>query len=221
MRGFFVEEFMIKKGKLKYGWGIKDVDYLAHKYEKIEGKHRLIWICPYYRKWNSMIQRCFCPRSLEKLPTYKGCTICDEWKYLSNFIKWVDAQPNRDWQVCNLDKDFLFEGNKHYGPESVVFISGRLNTFIINRGNDRGSYMLGVAYTPDKSKRNPFQAKCSNPFTGKVEYLGYFPTELEAHLAWKAKKHDLARLYAKLQTDDRVIKRLYEMYALDTDWTDK
>lgn len=121
-------------------WGIVDVNYIIHRYATRGRKAKLSWVCPYYRDWMEILRRCFCPKLKKKSPTYRDCTVCDDWKYLSNFIKWVDSQPNRDWQNCALDKDFLILDNKHYGPETCVYISKSLNSFIITRGNDRGGF---------------------------------------------------------------------------------
>jgi hypothetical protein len=155
-------------------------------------------------------------------PTYKGCTVCNEWKYFSNFIKWVDSQPNRDWQNCAPDKDFLVVGNKHYSPDTVIYIPRSLNVFITDRSNNRGHLMLGVTDKSYNSSKSPFEAKCNNPFTegGYVgRYLGVFATELQAHKAWQAKKHEYACQLADLQQDPRVAKALRERYAPDKDWT--
>lgn len=213
-----------KKNKLVYGWGVNDVDYDVRKYEELpkvndKRKRKQIWTCPYYKKWKSMLERCFCPKYQEKYPTYKGCTICEEWKYLSNFIKWADSQPNRDWQNCEPDKDFLSFGNKHYSPETVVFIPKNVNLFIGNSGKARGDYMIGVCYLPEL-KKNLYRARCSDPFGGS-EHTGYYRTELEAHKAWQAKKHEYALQLSDLQQDERIASRLREMYAPDKDWTDK
>ena len=48
-----------KKDKLVFGWGINDVDYAVHRTEVVNGKHKIVWTCPYYRKWVSIIARCF------------------------------------------------------------------------------------------------------------------------------------------------------------------
>ena len=205
------------KNKLVYGWGVNDVDYEVTKHEVVNGKKKCVWMCPYYNKWIHILARCFCTKYQESYPTYKGCTISEEWKHLSGFIKWVDSQPNRDWINCESDKDFLSIGNKHYSPETVVFVSKKVNSFIIDCGKSRGDYMIGVCYKPSESKKNPYKANCSNPFVDKQEYLGRYPTELEAHLAWKARKHELACLLADLQTDERIASRLREMYAPDKD----
>lgn len=200
------------------GWGINDVNYVVQKKQYIGGKQKQIWICPYYKDWKTMIQRCYSVEYLKQRPTYKGCTISEEWRYLSNFIKWVDSQPNKDWQNCEPDKDLLLNNNKHYSPETVVYISRSLNLFITDRGNNRGDLMIGV--TPSKgSNKNPYRAKCGNPFTGKGEYLGLFPTELEAHKAWQTRKHKYACQLADLQDDPRVANILISRYPPDKDWT--
>lgn len=173
---------MRKKVKLVCGWGINDVDYKVTRTTIVDGKRKTLWTCPYYQDWRNMISRCFNSGYQKKYPTYIGCTITEDWKYLSNFIKWVENQPNKDWQNCSPDKDYLIEGNKHYTPETVVYIPKDLNNFITDCTKDRGDCMIGV--TAIGGKLNPYKARCSNPFTKKLEHLGTFATELEAHLAW-------------------------------------
>lgn len=198
------------KNKLVYGWGINDVEYAVTKYEVIDGKEKITWTCPYYEDWSKMIQRCFDEKRIARFPTYKNCTICEEWKHLSNFIKWVDSQPNRDWQNCVLDKDLLISGNKHYSPNTAVYVTPNLNGFILDSNKSRGELMIGV--TTADSKRNPYRSRCRNPFNRECEYLGLFESEVAAHLAWKNKKHEHACKLAELQEDNRVAKRLREMY---------
>lgn len=211
---------MRDKTKLIQGWGINDVMYEVCKVEKVDGKKKIVWTCPYYKDWKGILQRCISKNFHENNPTYTKCSVCEDWKYLSNFIKWVDEQPNRDWQDCQLDKDLLVEGNKHYSPETCIYIPRSLNSFITDAARCRGKHMIGVNVCAS-SKRNPFMAQCCNYFIGKQEYLGLYPTELEAHLAWKAKKHKFACMLADLQEDERVAKRLREMYSEDQDWTNK
>lgn len=216
---------MKKKGKLVYGWGINDVDYIINNKSYIKdcsGKRKQIrtWICPYYQDWVAMIQRCFSKGLKINYPTYNECTISGKWKYFSNFIKWVDSQPNRDWQNCTPDKDILFKGNKHYSPETVVYVTQKVNLFILDGGKKRGDLMIGVSPCRE-SKKNPYKAECSDPFTTGRGYIGIFPTELEAHLAWKAKKHEYACMLADLQDDPRVAEALRQRYSEDKDWTNK
>ena len=89
--------------RLVFGVGINDSDYEVYKYETINGKRKATWKCPYYERWVSMLRRCYSPRSLEKYPTYKGCTVCEEWLTFSTFKKWME---NQEWEDRHLDKDF-------------------------------------------------------------------------------------------------------------------
>lgn len=208
------------KNKLVCGWGVNDVDYPVTRKEVVNGKRKQVWICPYYLKWQNIINRGFDLKYQEKNPSYKGCTVTEEWKRISDFIKWVDSQPNKDWENCVPDKDFLSGGNKHYSPDTVVFVSEKVNLFITDSGKSRGDCMIGVSYYPKKNKKNPYQSSCSNPFArGGGRHIGYYPTELEAHKAWQAKKHEYACQLADLQDDERVAKALRERYAPDKDWT--
>jgi hypothetical protein len=147
--------------------------------------------------------------------------VTEDWKYLSSFIEWVDTQPNRDWHKCQVDKDFLSSGNKHYSPETVVFIPRILNTFITDRGRDRGKLMIGVTDKLYSTNENLYISRCGNPFTKKREHLGVFTSEINAHLAWKAKKHEHACRFADMQDDLRVANRLRTMYSPETDWTNR
>lgn len=197
------------------GFGIKDVDYLVERKAVVDGKRKTVWICPYYRAWRGVISRSVSQTWKKKSPTYEKCTIHPEWQYLSNFIKWVDSQPVKNWQDCELDKDLIVTGNKHYSPETCCFIEQRVNTFLTDCGKVRGDYPLGVNIR-DSGR---FSARCGNQITGTREWLGTFDTPLEAHKAWQTRKHELACELAKTQSDPRVAKALRERYAPDKDWS--
>lgn len=201
---------MYTKNNLVAGWGINDVDYPVTISKVINGKRKQTWICPYYKDWKEILKRCFCKSFKERSPTYQRCTVTDEWMYLSNFIKWVDNQPNKNWVNCHLDKDLLFAGNKHYSSETVVYIPRLINVFILDSKERRGELMIGAS--PSGRDNKPYQSSCSNPFTKKRESLGRFCTEIEAHLAWKAKKREHAVRLTELIQDERVIKRLKDIY---------
>lgn len=202
-----------KRNRLIYGVGFVDIDYEVTRSENVGGKHKIVWICPYYSKWSGMLERCYSGKWLNKHQSYLGCAVHPSWLYLSNFIKWVDSQPNRDWQMCNLDKDLLIEGNKLYSPNTCVFIDQRINKFLTDSAKNRGDCLIGVTY---HRRDNIYEVKCCNPFADNKEdgrYLGRYIDELEAHLAWKAKKHEYACRLADLQTDMRVAEALRNRYS--------
>ena len=205
-----------KTGRLVFGFGINDSDYITQKYEQYtnsSGKrtHRKVWTCPYYMKWVDMIRRVYSERELKRYPTYRGCSICEEWKYFSNFKRWVDEQPDRNWQEKHLDKDFLCESNKIYSQDTCIFISSLTNTFISDCGSARGEFALGVSI--DKGcTHNPFRARCQDPLKRYSRELGFFPTEQQAHEAWKNKKHEYALELAELEHDSRIKEALRTKY---------
>lgn len=206
--------------------GVNDVDYPVQIKETLpkdvgKQKQKLIWRCPYYKTWMNMLTRVYSDSYKSKNKSYNDCTVCEEWKYLSNFIKWVDCQPNRDWENCALDKDLLSHNMSHYSPENCCFISNTINGFLaILNVDNRGKLLLGVTYYR-YSKTKKYRAVCNNPFTGKSTWLGSYEDETEAHKAWQAKKHEYACILADKQTDPRVAKALRERYAPDKDWTNK
>ena len=202
----------MKPRKLVFGVGNNNADYVVQIKETIgyEGgkqKQKQVWICPCYRAWKNMLKRCYSAKEQERNPTYKGCSVSDDWLTFSNFKAWMEKQQ---WEGLHLDKDLLFEGNKLYSPDTCVFVSQMLNKFTTDRGATRGEWLIGVNW--DKGT-NKFKSQCSNPFTNKNEHLGLFTCEQEAHNAWLKRKLELAHELAAIQTDQRVAKALIERYS--------
>lgn len=202
----------MKPRKLVHGVGINDAGYVVRKFETIgyvDGKRtrKLVWECPYYRTWKSMLRRCYSAKNQERQPTYRGCSISTEWLVFSNFKSWMEKQ---DWEGKQLDKDLLFEGNKVYNSETCVFVTQMVNLFTTDRGAARGGQMIGVCWDKNAGK---FQSSCCNPFTKKRDYLGLFTCEQQAHNAWLKRKLELAHLLAAEQEDPRVAKALIERYS--------
>lgn len=162
------------------------------------------WVCPFYSTWKAMLERCYSSKYQERQPTYKGCTVCDEWLIFSNFKKWMECQ---DWEGKQLDKDLLTEGNKIYSPENCLFIERKLNNFIEEKKNGNATNLIGTRKTPE----GRFAARGIN-LVGKQTHLGNYSTELEAHKAWLAFKLEKAKHLAAEQSDPRVAKALIDRY---------
>lgn len=193
---------MVKRTKLVQGVGANDADYPVYECEN--GKQ--VWICPYYQTWKNMLKRAYSNEYKQKHSTYQGVTVCEEWYSFMRFRAWMGTQ---DWEGKQLDKDILFQGNKVYSPDTCVFVDGVVNTFLLDRAASRGEWPLGVYWNEQNQK---FMSLCSNPFSKKQKYIGYFTCPDQAHLAWKARKHELACQLADLQTDERVAEALRIRY---------
>lgn len=121
----------------------------------------------------------------------------------------------QDWAGRDLDKDLLVENNKKYSPSTCIFIDQKINKFVLEQVKRKGEFLVGCSWNKQQKK---FKANCSNPFTKKYEFLGYFYSEVEAHFSWKKRKHELACQLANSEyvTDPRVATVLrirYENYA--------
>lgn len=198
---------MRNKSKLVCGIGVNDADYPVYVCSVIAGKQKNLWTCPFYKVWASMLDRCYSTKSQASKPTYIGCSVAPEWHSFSTFRAWMLVQ---DWEGKQLDKDMLAPGNKLYGADTCVFVSGQLNKFMTDSGATRGDRPTGVTWRKGSGK---FQARCRNPLTKKVEHLGLFDCPNAAHEAWRSRKHELACIYAEMQTDPRISAALRTRYA--------
>lgn len=186
------------KYKPVYGMGVNDADYEVY----INGIP-----CRYYKRWADMLRRCYVAANDEK-PTYKDCTVCDEWLTFSKFKTWMQIQ---DWEGKELDKDLLGNG-KLYSPETCCFIPSGLNKFMScdNTRTKKSGLPLGVRKAGGRSYK--VCADCWNPLTRVKWTSAPMLDPEEAHLAWKAKKHEFACMLADLQEDQRIAEALRKRY---------
>ena len=150
--------------KLVCGVGINDL--------KVDSSH-YARTCPFYIKWKDLLKRCYSEKFLQGSPTYRGCSVCEEWKTFSNFMAWMKTQR---WKGKQLDKDILIPGNKLYSPETCVFVSPALNGLLNTRMRSTG----GV-----RKSNKKFEARVS--LGDKSLSLGVFATIEQAKA--ERKKH--------------------------------
>ena len=205
---------MTTVNKLTCGVGVNDLGYRVHVMEEVTkngGKRvrKSVFKCTYYAAWTSMLVRCYSKKSLEIRPSYIGTSVCSEWLYASEFKKWMEQQ---DWCGKCLDKDIVVPGSRLYSPDTCAFVLPATNSFVTASDASRGAYPVGVHLYKRTGK---YQAYCENPFSGKLEHLGYFSTPKEAHEAWRKRKHELAQLVAATESDPRVVEALKKRYSLE------
>ena len=143
---------------------------------------------PYYRLWNKVLERCYSERYQIKNPTYKNCTISEEWHNFQNFAKWYEENYIEGFE---LDKDILVKGNKIYSPETCCFIPPEINTLLIKCDGSRGIYPLGVYKVGHRF------ASCLKK-QGKNVTLGTFDTPEEAFQVYKTAKEEYIKEVADI-----------------------
>jgi len=164
--------------KLTYGVGINDADYPVTVNEKIDGKYRRTWTCPYYKVWVNMLKRCYCEKYQRTMPTYETASVDPRWFRFSTFRKWMCTQV---WHDLELDKDILSSGGKVYSEDTCCFVPRRVNSVLHINTKSRGEFPIGAAFVGSTGK---FQALCRDIDT-KTKSLGTFVTASEAHRAWQ------------------------------------
>lgn len=99
-----------------------------------------------YDMWRGIWRRC----------GYEGywhdCSICDEWLYLSNFVKWIESEPRyeefknslKGWSI---DKDIKIKNNRLYSPETCTLIPLSENTIERNtRKPNKKKPIIGISF---------------------------------------------------------------------------
>lgn len=156
-----------------------------------------------YMSWYNILTRCYDPVTQSKEPTYKGCSICNEWKLLSNFKEWFDNPANGYQKGYALDKDILVKGNKIYSPDTCCFVPQPINSVLTNRQRFRGDYPVGVILFKGRYR-------ASLMYEGKRHHLGLYPTPEAAYLAYKkAKEQYVMELAEKYYKEGKITERVY------------
>lgn len=172
-----------------FGFGINDLLHTRGK--------------KFYDTWFQMLKRCYDTEFHKKNPTYAECSVCDEWKYLSNFKMWFDKNYVDGW---HLDKDILVKGNKVYSPDTCCFVPQSINCCVNYKKKSEKKYPIGVFDAPS----GLYCAIIRN--NNKINFIGTFETIEQAFQAYKEAKEswikELADKY-KDELEPRVYEALY------------
>ena len=170
------------------GIGINDSNYQLRKFV---GNNYIT--CIFYSKWKSMLERCYSEKFLLINPTYKGCTVCNDWLLFSNFKRWMESQNHKGLQ---LDKDIINAGNKIYSPENCCFITQEINSLLTDSKKIRGKYPQGVSL---KKQTGKFYSNIS--INKKRKHLGTYSSVDLAELAYVSVKREYIISKAKKLPD--------------------
>lgn len=223
----------------EYDWTAKSVEYGKFKngnvkcpYEPKVYNHGYIGEGKYkvsengkktkcYTIWQHMLERCYDEKYHKKEPTYKNCTVDNNWLNFQNFAKWYyeNFYQIEEEKMC-LDKDILNKGNKVYSDKTCVFVPNNINSLFTKSDKVRGKHPVGVCYNKAKKK---FQAKCSvydyDKNKKKLKHLGYYETPEQAFEVYKEFKENYIKQvadYYKKNIPDKLYNAMYE-YKINID----
>ena len=178
-------------------------DKYATKYKLPNGRYRNF---KEYETWSGFLERCYSERCQIKHPTYRGCTVSENFKSYTYFYEWCNKQVGFEHQEWNLDKDILVKGNKVYSEDTCCFVPPEINSLFTKADRIRGKYPIGVC--EDKQAGN-FKVRIS--VEGKQKHVGRYYCEKEAFYAYKVAKEQYIKEVAnkwKGQIDVRVYEAL-------------
>jgi hypothetical protein len=161
-----------------------------------------------YEHWRGMLLRCYCNKTQDKFPTYKGFSVCDEWLIYQNFADWFYCQ---EFYECGyqLDKDILKGKFKVYSAETCCMIPREINNMFNTNSKNKGKYPQGVQPYNDSGR---FDAKVK--VSGKYKYLGVFDTPEQAFSAYKIGKEARVKEVA-LKWEGKIEERVFQVLM---DW---
>ena len=170
-----------------------------------------------YQTWKNMIRRCCDKKFQDKNPTYKDCSVCEEWLYYHNFKKWYNKNYYEvgNEKMC-LDKDILIKGNKIYSPETCIFVPKNINVLFTKSDAKRGNLPIGVCWHKRGKK---YQTRCKifdiTINKSKLKFLACYNTPQEAFNAYKKAKEENIRQMADYYKE-QIPKKLYNaMYKYE------
>lgn len=177
-----------RRGLMVLGVGINDADYVVAV--KVDG---VDVCCPFYSRWKELLKRCYGAK-------WDGeRTVCQEWLTFTKFKAWT---LSKDWEGKELDKDIKIKGNKHYSPETCLFVLPQANNLFKRKLAKHGEWPIGVVYRPAMG-RDRFMAQHALPGRNQRS-LGTFDTAMEAHHAWQVEKTKDLLSIANMHSDEEV-----------------
>lgn len=187
--------------KLVAGIGINDYPenpyHFKTVYENGVSRRELVWYCPAYRCWNSLLNR-------------RGHrAMAPEWLRFSVFREWfyTHFKPGLHVSIGLLDTQAPI------GPDTTTFVPTYMSIALRLTQSKESVLPPGVRHF----RRGRFTASITEE--GRTVPLGVFDSLLDAHIEYlKAKYDSIRQKVVKYQTesfkDDRLVNRIYN--ALET-----
>lgn len=135
-----------------------------------------------YDTWRNMFYRCYDNNFHHREPSYINCEVDEEWYNFQNFAQWYeDNYYEMPEEKLDLDKDFLYEGNKIYSPETCCFLPHSINMLIVKSNTTKGDCPVGINFY-----KNKYVVNIS--INNKNKYLGRYSTIEEALSVYRENK---------------------------------
>ena len=157
--------------------------------------------------WRGLLSRCY--GKTKRAPTYKDCTVSENFKYFPYFKDWCNKQIgfnsiDSKGNPFQLDKDILIKGNRVYSEDTCCFVPSEINLLFTRCDKARGKQPIGVYFSKLAKK---FCANLTKE--SKSHNIGHFNTSEEAFFAYKQAKETHIKEVAN-KWKDQIDPRVYE-----------
>lgn len=155
-----------------------------------------------YKKWSSMLRRCYSKVEAKRRSSYSDCEVQEDWLDFQKFALWLTSNKHykEDYQ---LDKDLLVLGNKVYSADTCCLVPTQINNLLLNKKSRSKKLPLGVK---EDGRSDRFVAAVS--VNAQNYHIGTFDTPKEAHEAYvRAKELHVKRMAREWR--DRIDDRVY------------
>ena len=165
--------------------------------------------------WTCMLERCYGNR--DSAPTYKGCSVSNDWLKCSKFFDDIRQFENYEmihngWQ---LDKDILVKGNKVYSKDTCCIVPQAINTLFTKAPKKSNGLPVGVRQK-FVGKKYTAQLKAAN----KRAHLGSFIKLEDAFQAYKEAKESYIKEVAEKWKDKIDLKVYNALISYEVEITD-
>ncbi len=146
--------------------------------------HRKMWDV-----WHSILGRCYSEEVQKNRPTYKGCSVDENWHNFQVFAEWFEENYNPEtMQGWHLDKDILVKGNKIYSPETCCFVPNEINCLFKTEYESSNTFRNRIRVTSQGKYNVRYNSKHVGNFTTYEEALKISKITKENHIKIIAEK---------------------------------
>ena len=168
-----------------------------------------------YSLWRGMMKRSESFEYKTEKPTYKDCSMSENFKDFNYFHNWCLGQVGYGLAKFELDKDILIKWNKHYSEDTCCLVPKEINMQFVKSDAIRGEYPIGVTKVKSTGKYST-QVKRKR----LVKYHSISGTIEEAFFKYKKAKEDYIKYLADVYKDNLDEKVYKALYAYEVEITD-
>ncbi|UZV41142.1 hypothetical protein vBVpaMR16F_76 [Vibrio phage vB_VpaM_R16F] len=146
--------------------------------------------------WLKMLRRCYKPNKKD-IKAYGDCKVCDDWLCYKTFYLWYKDQMESGnyMKGYQLDKDILNFRNKVYCPEFCRLVPEKINSFLNNFTDTRGTGLPNGVNWKEANKK--YQVSIKDEYSNR-KYLCITDNIEYGYSVYTKEKERIAKVLADM-----------------------